>query len=93
MEGAGEEVRERTSVVQQDKGSVVPRHTPRLFLNRLRHPFRPSEHHICGPYHMVRTTAYGYARIARSGGFHGGGARASRGCSQDPARQRLVSAV
>lgn len=36
MEGVGEEVRERTSVVQQDKGSVVPRHTPRLFLNRLR---------------------------------------------------------
>jgi hypothetical protein len=47
----GGEAREEASVVQQDKGNVVPHDTPRLFLNRL----RPFSHHArtIPAYHIV----------------------------------------
>jgi conjugative transfer signal peptidase TraF len=46
-----EAVGQRGSVVQQDKGNVVPHHTPRLFLNRL----TPFSHHArtIPAYHTV----------------------------------------
>jgi hypothetical protein len=60
MEGSSEKAQGRVSVVQQDKGSVVPHRTPRLFLYRLSQFF----HHArtIFEYHTVWSPAHRKAR-------------------------------
>src|SRR5580704_10091877 len=63
MDGLGEKARGSVSVVGQDKGSVVPQRTPRLFPYRLRHFFHHARtileyHTVWSPSHRKTRTTF-----------------------------------